>query len=187
MSNMDAILEFLEAQRPDAYCDDCLSTETGVEPRQQVNQICNRLSKQGSILRTRGRCKRDGTIKLVNAINVVPHPAPRSTDLAAPTGTKGRVGVDIEKMRTSIVRICQEIVRKHGIEVPSARGVAALINTLKDANLVPRHQANMMMTICNLRNVYVWDGVSLGDKENAIASAAWSIINEWSESAFRPA
>ena len=37
----------------------------------------------------------------------------------------------------------------------------------------------MMLTICNLRNVYVWDRVPFGDREKVVASAAWEIIDEW--------
>jgi hypothetical protein len=179
VSNTDAILEFLEARRPEDFCDDCLSIETGVEPRQQVNIICNKLVKHHTISRAKGKCARCGDNK---AVNGMPKAVPRTSSLIPSQRAKATPevnSIDVEGMRTAIVRICQELIKKNGMEPPPSRGVAALINMLKDENLIPRHQANMMMTICNLRNVYVWDGVLFGEREKAVATAAWGIIEEW--------
>ena len=87
--------------------------------------------------------------------------------------------IDIEKIRTQIVHICQEVSKQVKLDSPLPRGIAGIINVLKDEKLVPRHQANMMLTLCGLRNVYVWDGVRLGPHERAVASAAWDIVKEW--------
>lgn len=40
-TNLSIIYNFLSKSEK-AYCDDCLSKLTGVSPRQQINQICNR-------------------------------------------------------------------------------------------------------------------------------------------------
>lgn len=63
--NSDHIVSFLE-HNPGEYCDDCLSSILGIRPRQQVNQICNRLNDYGSIRRGRGRCSSCHKNKLVN-------------------------------------------------------------------------------------------------------------------------
>ncbi len=65
MSNAQTILEFLEGTTP--CCDDCIATETGIEPRQQVNQICRRLEPR-HITRSQDRCARCGRTKTVNVI-----------------------------------------------------------------------------------------------------------------------
>ncbi len=41
MENKEKIINFIK-QHKQFYCDDCLSELTGVSPRQQVNQICNK-------------------------------------------------------------------------------------------------------------------------------------------------
>jgi hypothetical protein len=66
MSNAKTILKFLEATT--ACCDDCISTATGIEPRQQVNQICRRLEPRG-ITRRRDQCSRCGRTKTVNVLS----------------------------------------------------------------------------------------------------------------------
>lgn len=40
-TNLSVIQAFL-AKTGNAYCDDCLSFLTGIKPRQQINQICNK-------------------------------------------------------------------------------------------------------------------------------------------------
>ena len=40
-SNLNTIIEFLKESSKN-YCDDCISKKTGITPRQQVNQICNK-------------------------------------------------------------------------------------------------------------------------------------------------
>jgi predicted transcriptional regulator len=52
MTNKDKIIQFLgKAER--GYDDDELSNILNIFPRQQVNQICRRLEKQGIIIRRR--------------------------------------------------------------------------------------------------------------------------------------
>ncbi|WP_447860815.1 hypothetical protein [Nitrospira calida] len=65
MSNAETILKFLEGTT--ACCDDCIATATGIEPRQQVNQICRRLEPR-HITRRQDRRVRCGRTKTVNVI-----------------------------------------------------------------------------------------------------------------------
>lgn len=64
MTNEDIILSLL--RRGKSLCDDCISTVTSITPRQQVNQICRRLSESGQIRRQHQLCNRCGKGKLVN-------------------------------------------------------------------------------------------------------------------------
>ena len=66
MGNTDIVIEFLELHQPKPYCDDCISNETRIEPRQQVNQICNRLSNQGISIRRDVNCTICGKLKKCN-------------------------------------------------------------------------------------------------------------------------
>src|SRR5919198_137326 len=67
MSNTEKILEFLEAV-PNGCCDDCISEQTGVEPRQSVNQICRRLEKDDTISRREGPCTLGNHSKKLNIL-----------------------------------------------------------------------------------------------------------------------
>ena len=104
------------------------------------------------------------------------------TASAHPAHATAPQGLGIEEMRTGIVRICQELCKQAKIETAPTDGPAGIIGVLKEENLIPRHQANMMHTICNLRNVYVWEQLTLGPNERAVASAAWQIVCDWWES-----
>ncbi|MFA6993448.1 MAG: hypothetical protein WC268_02525 [Patescibacteria group bacterium] len=71
MSNIEEVKIFLESHK-NKYCDDCLSDILKIKPRQQINQICNKLKKQGIIQRKLDKCservvcKRE--YKLINSI-----------------------------------------------------------------------------------------------------------------------
>ena len=65
MTSRDKILQFL-SNNPNGACDDCISGKADVIPRQQVNQICRPLQKQGIIERTRKNCPFCKTFKIVN-------------------------------------------------------------------------------------------------------------------------
>lgn len=41
MSNTEVVADFIS--KGNSYCDDCLSEALDIKPRQQVNQICNKL------------------------------------------------------------------------------------------------------------------------------------------------
>ncbi len=227
MTNIDLILETLEELIPSFYCDDCLSKQVGITPRQQVNAICNKLNSQGFILRTKALCAQCGHRKLVNSLKEtiksglyerVPFPprSPRKSyfeeeeaiideadlewapseememsitideaDLIAEIGKEGSAyetkpvsSLDIEHIRTEIVRMCRHLWHNHRKDsIP--RSISRAINSLKEDGVIPSHQANMMLTICGLRNVYVYEEVNLGFKEMTVAESAWWIIMEW--------
>jgi len=65
MSNMKIVQDFINtASEP--YCDDCLSVVLNIKPRQQVNQICNNLKKEGAIKRKVSQCCHCSKDKLIN-------------------------------------------------------------------------------------------------------------------------
>ena len=65
-SNFSKVYSYL-FQTKEAYCDDCLSKLTGVSPRQQINQLCNKNSN--SIHRKDfGKCNNCSKIKIVRFI-----------------------------------------------------------------------------------------------------------------------
>ena len=187
MSNSDIILEFLEENHPGEYCDDCISSQLEIKPRAQVNQICNRLSKQGTTKRDKGLCMLCHRQKFVNAFSTPVPGTSRAGILKEPAASYevydslSDSQIDIEKMRTKIVRMCHELWQNEkGVDAP--RSISRVINILKDENLLPWHQANMMLTLCNLRNVYVYEGLEMGHSERIVATGAWAIVSQWWES-----
>jgi len=71
MGKREAILETLSRLGP--LCDDCLSNEAGVRPRQQVTQRCNELAKSNLISREKASCPKCHEYKYVNTIGVKVH------------------------------------------------------------------------------------------------------------------
>lgn len=69
MPHRDVILAYLR-QNDGGCCDDCLSTKTQILPRQQVNQICHELERQGAITRKTGYCGCSDRQKIKNSLRV---------------------------------------------------------------------------------------------------------------------
>lgn len=187
MSHAFRILEFLEDIAPRAQCDDCLSTALHIEPRQTINITCRKLAADGRVERVSYRCAQCDKAKLVNSFRAdvtLPREFPASTSIQDPKRLADHAdhhSIDIEKARTQVVRICRDLWAKHqGSEPP--RGLAAMIAELRNADILPTHIANMMLTLAGLRNVHVYEGISLDSRALAIAANAQSIIREWSDS-----
>lgn len=188
MANADSILELLDDIFPNAYCDDCLSGELGIQPRQQVNQIGRRLESMGKTVRQRGTCSSCNKNKTINKIirsDLASQPTQNSkavhesqTLYNVSVGTPIAQHFDIEHARTEVVKLCHNVWKEHKQNSPP-HSISEVINSLKNENILPSHQANMMLTLCNLRNVYVYENMQLGLREINIAENALSIIQEW--------
>ncbi|AYO31671.1 hypothetical protein D2962_14655 [Biomaibacter acetigenes] len=63
----EKIIDFLYS-RNKSFCDDCLSKLLGIEPRQTIYVICNKLYKQGTINRYKDECSYCKKDKLINRI-----------------------------------------------------------------------------------------------------------------------
>jgi hypothetical protein len=177
MSNAERIVEFLE-RFPNGVCDDCISRETGVEPRQQVYQLCQRMEGR-TVTRRKGRCAlcdRTKTLRAAAARAV----SPEGGESPQADRWPGEA-VSIEALRNHLDRFCKGLIEKH--RVPNVKnGLAAFIAALTDRGILPLHQANMMHTIRSLRNAYVHEHIPMKARETAIAKAAWGIIRELRES-----
>ena len=174
MTDSALVLELLDDIRPRGYCDDCLSVELDIQPRQTINQICRTLYAAKSVERAKATCDRCGKVKITNVRRSL-----ESAGLPKPsTSPASSVPLDIEKTRTQVVQICADLWRKTQRDSPS-HSISANIAALKNKGALPTHQANMMLTLCGLRNVHVYDGMALGSRELLIASKALEIVLEW--------
>ncbi|MEI7848667.1 MAG: hypothetical protein WCK35_22895 [Chloroflexota bacterium] len=187
MSNSEVILELLDDVFPDAYCDDCLSIDLGIQPRQQVNHLCHILEVNGKAIRQRGVCSSCKKPKTTNVLNqsgillsgqISKNAQESKISKKTVIKTASSKEIDIEIARSEIVKICQRIWEKNSQDSPP-HSISSLINLFKNDDLVPVHLANMMLVLCNLRNVYVYENIKIGPRENEIALNALSIVQEW--------
>jgi hypothetical protein len=178
MTQATQILELLESISPDGRCDDCLANELGISPRQSVNGICRHLRDHGQLTRIRAACSLCSKPKLVNTLASVSSyqtVAPRANAAKAKATSPG---IDVEKLRTDVVRMCRTVWQQSQTGTPP-RSISALINELRQHGALPNHMANLMLTLCNLRNVNVYENVELGEHELAIASHCASVLGDW--------
>lgn len=63
MINAEIVAEFISKNKN--YCDDCLSKVLDIKPRQQINQICRKLEKDGSYHGEVGQCANCSKDKLI--------------------------------------------------------------------------------------------------------------------------
>src|SRR3954470_8168848 len=113
MHHRDLILELLDDVFPNHYCDDCISSELDIQPRQQVNQICRGLEAARQIHRAKSPCAKCGRTKTTNGRGPLANDGPtRKTEpLESMTSTRrdNLRDVDIEKTRTEVVGICRAL------------------------------------------------------------------------------
>ena len=98
--------------------------------------------------------------------------------VAVPSKILANQDFDVEHARTEIVQICHQLWNVHNKDA-APRSISALIISLRNDNLLPTLQANMMQTLCGLRNMYVYENIKLGSIETDICKNALSIIHEW--------
>ena len=100
----------------------------------------------------------------------------------ATTGKRppARPGLTIEQAWRYVDRFCRALWFKH-LEDEPPQSLADLITTLRDEQLIPVHEANMMHTIRSLRNMVVHENPGFGDHETTIAQRAWAIVEAWAK------
>ena len=177
MNERDLVVELLKTIPTRRCCDACLSRRTGIRPPRQVNQLCRRLVELGKLVREKGKCPLGNHTRVLNALT-----AKRSarTKSAVSPGSPGSAGLGIEEAWRYVDRFCRALWNTH-LDTGSPASLAEAITALRDEQIVPAHEANMMHTIRSLRNMVVHEDVDFGDHETAIARAAWEIIRAWGE------
>ena len=86
----------------------------------------------------------------------------------------------IEEAWRYVDRFCRAVWMRHLEDEPPS-SLADIITTLRDEELIPAHEANMMHTIRSLRNMVVHENPEFGAQETTIARAAWEIVQAWAE------
>lgn len=128
VANRERVLEFLR-QSSGRWCDDCISGNTGIEPRQQVHQICRTLADRGAISRIQGPCTGCGKIKLVSCI--------RNVELARPVvyfEHPGEVNTE-DVLRHGRARAEQLGLRVVVVPTDSGRSALRAVRIFKDSGI----------------------------------------------------
>ncbi|OQB27224.1 MAG: hypothetical protein BWY10_01517 [Chloroflexi bacterium ADurb.Bin180] len=196
MTNKESILEFLEANAPGGYCDDCLSEQLHIEPRQQVNQLCNGLAHQMRLARAKANCVGCGRNKTCNTLTAVPgemlgelkatlyRRTSDALEVETPVSMEMRLEQDPSKAIVAnwqrVLWFCRSLwEEKHGSEC--TLGLADLIDELGDMGVLRRHEAIMMHTIRLLRNECLYDGFAVRPLDARVSCAALKVIASWAE------
>lgn len=128
MTNRESVVSFLQNVKS-ARCDDCISSETKITPRQIVNQICSNLVKKGLIYRAKGTCERCHKNKLVNSVSAKQIKQP---ELALPK-TQQQQGKDSTKGKSAQITgniglyyTCYKLSRLGWNVMPTARNAKGI-------------------------------------------------------------
>ena len=199
MSHTDRVLKYLRSKSARGGCDDCLARKTGIRARPKVAEACRRLAAEGTLVRKKGKCPLGGHTRVLNTL--APQAASRrrgrlkagSASRRATGGGRTRTpappasaALGIEGAWRYVDRFCRALWVKHLKSEPPT-SLAEMITTLRNRELLPAHEANMMHTIRALRNLVVHENLDFGDHETAIARAAWEIVRTWAEQREREA
>ena len=193
MSTTDRVLQYLRSKPARGVCDDCLARKTGIRARPKVAEACRRLAAEGTLVRKKGKCPLGSHTRVLNTLAPQAASRRRGRLMAGPASQRAAGGartrtpapppstaLGIESAWRYVDRFCRALWVKHLKSEPPA-SLAELITTLRDRELLPAHEANMMHTIRALRNLVVHENLDFGDHETAIARAAWEIVRAWAE------
>ena len=88
--------------------------------------------------------------------------------------------LSIEDAWRYVDRFCRALWVKHRESEPP-QSLAEAITSIRDAELIPTHEAGMMHTIRALRNHFVHENLDFGEYEITIARAALEIVRVWAD------
>ncbi len=102
------------------------------------------------------------------------------------TRRPSRSGLSVEGAWRCVDRLCRAVWPRHHDD-PPPQSLADLITTLRDEEVIPANEANMMHTIRSLRNLVVHESLEAGDHETTVAQAAWANVERWAQKQERQA
>jgi hypothetical protein len=166
------------ANHPLGLCDDCLSEVANVVPRQQVNQKCRPLAKEGRILRTKGHCPLCKSFKLVNTLPKASTPmglnATSPQPPPVPTSPSSKNSQKVKTIFRKMEDILDEI-KPRIREQDNATRIGELIRE----GLLPRHIGSLMHSIRVKRNEVEHDRYEPDDMVMNAIEAEWRAISDW--------
>lgn len=181
-TSKERILETLE-NSPDGLCDDCLSLQANVLPRQQVNTIARILFSAGTIKRERGKCPGCEKTKYLNALTPL-FPMSALEDASETIETTPEPIDPAEKldsMRRGIIGFLNKLdpTRSNDAESRGRETVSEKIHRLFEANIIPPNIHILIRTLNAFRNLSVYDGYVVSPKEIKIINETWAVVVDW--------
>lgn len=191
MDNRTKIINILETN---LLCDDCLSDQSGVQPRQSVNIICRQMKDEGFVSRIRGRCPSCGSVKIVNRLLGADLPLAKPVHLGKPANKpwywEGNVQNSIvEHLKNhgyTILREADTLSREAGVDIEAIgpKGKRLLVSVkgfpTSSKNVQARHWfAGAIFDIILYRQEYPEVDLAIGlpagfvTYENLVSRVSW--------------
>ena len=180
VSSKERVFECLE-NMPEGICDDCLSKQSQVYPRQQVNSICRDLSEIGKIKREKAICPLCCKLKTSNFLLTgetaqsftVVSKALREPALAY--GASER----LDSIRREIIRIFNEVDPVRRAQIGNRETFSERLSRLQNEGKVPNTICTVIRLLNSFRNLTVYESCILGSDELAFLEEAWRLVRSW--------
>jgi len=180
LSSKERIFEVLE-NMPEGICDDCLSKQSQVYPRQQVNSICRNLSDIGKAKRERAICPLCCKLKTSNfllAEVTTPSSTGSSKALREPASAYGASEM-LDSIRREIIRIFNEVDPIRRAQIGTRETFSERLSRLQNEGKVPNTICTVIRLLNSFRNLTVYEGCVLGSDELGFLEEAWKLVRGW--------
>jgi len=176
LSSKERILEVLE-KVSNGICDDCLSRESQVFPRQQVNSICRELSNAGKIERRKALCSICYKSKLLNSLVI--KEGKSILEEGSEHKLSGRIEEWLDSVRREIIKIFNKIDSKRRVSPNKKETFSERLFRLQKENKVPATISAEIRLINTFRNAVVYEDYRVKPREFSLLKAAWELVKSW--------
>jgi len=180
LPSKERILEVLE-NTPEGICDDCLSEQSQVYPRQQVNAICRNLCDTGKIKREKVTCPLCHKLKTSNFLITKETAASFiGVERAVREGAVAYGAAErLDSMRREIIRIFNEVDSVRIPRVGDRETFSERLSRLQNEGKIPSTVSGVIRLLNTFRNLAVYESCVLGSDELAFLEDAWKLVKGW--------
>ena len=183
LSSKERILEVLE-KVSNGICDDCLSRESQVFPRQQVNSICRELSNAGKIERKKASCSICSKSKLLNSLVI--KEGKSILEEGSEHKLSGRIEEWLDSVRREIIKIFNKVDPKRRVLPDKKETFSERLFRLQKERKVPAIISAEIRLINTFRNAVVYEEYELEPRELSLLKIAWELIKSWQADSINP-
>jgi hypothetical protein len=182
LSSKERILDVLESV-PNGICDDCLSEQTQVRPRQQVNSICRSLSNSGKAKREKALCPSCNKIKVLNMLvtgEAGKGSVPSGLSVGETVLAYG-AGERLDSIRREIIRTFNKIDPVKKLPIEPKETFSDRLARLHNQGKVPNSISVTIRFLNAFRNLAVYENCNIKPDELALIDEAWKLVRSWSD------
>ena len=180
LSSKERVIECLESM-PEGICDDCLSKQSKVYPRQQVNSICRNLSDIGKVKREKVICPLCCKLKTSNFLfagEAAPSFVSVGKALREPALAYG-ASERLDSIRREIIGILNKVDPVRKAQAGNRETFSERLSGLQSEGRVPNTICTVIRLINSFRNLAVYESCILGSEELAFLEEAWRLVGGW--------